>query len=879
MFHYFNAITNTKGDALIGYYAKAVDTTTGSVVDIFADGNSTPIVSVSEVANAAKVDENGNASFWIAGGEYHLDIYATDAVTLIERVEFVPMSSGTDVREDILTGNLANLPFTPEGYGSVGDGVTNDYAAVQAAIDAAVAAGGGTVQLGAKTYLCNTALTWTGAAVELRGSGSGVQPTGGTILKFPTGLSGAVNPKNGAGGLGAGSSIRNLRIMGSASTATVTITIASPGVVTWTAHGFIANTPIVFNTTGALPTGLAAGTTYFVRNVATNTFEVSATSGGASINTTGSQSGVHTGGSTVTDANGILGVGCGILLQANNAHVEDVTVQGFEGNGLYILSGVGVADGTINANNCRIDKVTCYGNLKNGFAAYGTDSNTCLITKLDASSNSQAGVFENSSLGNIYINPHFAGNGSDVPILVGSTGGYNRFLECYREIHPTSTLLFRTTTGGSGQNKITFHQAAGSVALPSTFTVDDQVATTEWSVQNVARVGRFGGDGTTGTTVVTDGLLLMRHGAQMQFQDNPATTNWFITPSGGNLLVNTASSGVGFYVQVGGANIANVQTDGFHVTGLGAFSGALTASNLSGTNTGDQYTSLTGLSVVGRSANSSGAAAAITGTDGQVLRVSGTTLGFGSIAAAAMPALTGDVTTSAGAVATTIANDAVTYAKMQNAAAGNVVLTRANSASGDYGETALAASQLLGRGSSGDIAAITLSGLTMSGTTLAPTGWALLGTGQTATGVWDQAVDGNKATIDFAGLAGATEIMIVGRLVTQSVLGVPFVRVSTDNGSSYYAGASDYQSVPTTGIEANSSGSNALIDTTATAARSFSATVFGANATPPKLILPTVNRTASSVFFTASTSAVNAIRLVTSGGGNFNGGKVYCLVR
>jgi hypothetical protein len=34
-------------------------------------------------------------------------------------------------------------------------------------------------------------------------------------------------------------------------------------------------------------------TVYFVRNPATNTFELSATSGGASINTTGSQSGVH----------------------------------------------------------------------------------------------------------------------------------------------------------------------------------------------------------------------------------------------------------------------------------------------------------------------------------------------------------------------------------------------------------------------------------------------------------------------------------------------------------------------------------------------------------------------------------------------------------
>lgn len=80
---------------------------------------------------------------------------------------------------------------------------------------------------------------------------------------------------------------------------TFTITIASPGVVTATAHGYSNNDQVALYTTGALPTGLTASTTatqtvYFVRNATANTFELSATSGGASINTTGTQSGVHT---------------------------------------------------------------------------------------------------------------------------------------------------------------------------------------------------------------------------------------------------------------------------------------------------------------------------------------------------------------------------------------------------------------------------------------------------------------------------------------------------------------------------------------------------------------------------------------------------------
>jgi hypothetical protein len=83
----------------------------------------------------------------------------------------------------------------------------------------------------------------------------------------------------------------------------------------------------------------------------------------------------------------------------------------------------------------------------------------------------------------------------------------------------------------------------------------------------------------------------------------------------------------------------------------------------------------------------------------------------------------GDVTVSGTGTVWTIDNDAVTYAKMQNTGAGNVVLTRADAAAGNIGETALAASQLLGRGSTGNVAAITLgSGLSMSGTTLSASG-------------------------------------------------------------------------------------------------------------------------------------------------------------
>lgn len=75
----------------------------------------------------------------------------------------------------------------------------------------------------------------------------------------------------------------------------VTITIASPGVVTYPLHGKSANQQVRIFTTGALPTGLTADTNYFVKTILDeNTFTLSATSGGAVINTSGSQSGTHT---------------------------------------------------------------------------------------------------------------------------------------------------------------------------------------------------------------------------------------------------------------------------------------------------------------------------------------------------------------------------------------------------------------------------------------------------------------------------------------------------------------------------------------------------------------------------------------------------------
>jgi hypothetical protein len=92
-----------------------------------------------------------------------------------------------------------------------------------------------------------------------------------------------------------------------------------------------------------------------------------------------------------------------------------------------------------------------------------------------------------------------------------------------------------------------------------------------------------------------------------------------------------------------------------------------------------------------------------------------------------------------------ITDNAVTFAKLQDGVA-NTVLARAAATNGDVAGVALAASQLLGRGSTGDISAITLgTNLSITGTTLNAAGGG--GGGGTVTSVSVVAANGFDGTI------------------------------------------------------------------------------------------------------------------------------------
>lgn len=160
----------------------------------------------------------------------------------------------------------------------------------------------------------------------------------------------------------------------------VSVSVASPGVVTHTEHTFNNNDPVIFKS-GTLPTGLSLNTVYFVRNpIAGVSYNLSSTSGGASINTTGSPSvGAEIGrawgtiGSNWVHKTGNLPSLAGTLL-ANDS--EDRAVP----------SNAPVNGGVLNGNPCA-------------FLATTTNLYLGLLSELTSGSNSWPSLTTSNTLG------------------------------------------------------------------------------------------------------------------------------------------------------------------------------------------------------------------------------------------------------------------------------------------------------------------------------------------------------------------------------------------------------------------------------------------------------------------------------------------------
>ena len=147
---------------------------------------------------------------------------------------------------------------------------------------------------------------------------------------------------------------------------------------------------------------------------------------------------------------------------------------------------------------------------------------------------------------------------------------------------------------------------------------------------------------------------------------NNAVTDAKLRQSAGLSVVGRSANTTGNVADIAG-------TDGqvLRVSGTALAFGTIATAGLTDDAVSDaKLRNSAGLSVIGRSTNSAGDPADIAGTDGQVLRVSGTALGFGAIATAG------------------ITDDAVTYAKIQNVSATDRLLGRATAGAGDIEEIA-----------------------------------------------------------------------------------------------------------------------------------------------------------------------------------------------
>lgn len=126
----------------------------------------------------------------------------------------------------------------------------------------------------------------------------------------------------------------------------------------------------------------------------------------------------------------------------------------------------------------------------------------------------------------------------------------------------------------------------------------------------------------------------------------------------------------------------------------------------------------------GASPNTGAATVAVSGLTAKAIQNGGSALAAGDIAAGRQYEILYDGTQFQlqSYALSSIADGSITNAKLANMAA-NTVKARAANSSGVPSDVALAASELLGRGSTGDVAAIALgTNLSMSGTTLSATG-------------------------------------------------------------------------------------------------------------------------------------------------------------
>lgn len=383
--------------------------------------------------------------------------------------------------------------------------------------------------------------------------------------------------------------------------------------------------------------------------------------------------------------------------------IRDVEVRGFGDHGVHIRASLSGGDGVVygNANGSRLSNVRSIVNAGDGFRLSGNDANCIKVENCLGQLNTGWSFTDDGLIDNSY----------DTCIHEGSVAGG------YRTLRSVAAHVFIGCETEGGTNSIGTSSVVIGGNLASSNGVPRWQNYTGITLRNGNTVQLNAAGDASSTTLAFDGskLVCAAGGSFAGALSGASASFGGALTSSGNLSAGTDGSNIhsflgaaNFYnsikvrngtglvvLNAGESNFATINHDGAKLTADAGmtFAGALAASNLSGTNSGDETS---------------------------------------SSVTAKLSAFTGDVTKASGGTATTIAAGAVSYAKMQNVAASRIVGNPTGSASAPS-EISLA------------------GGLSFSGTTLTAAG-ALTPTSVASTG----AITSSGGAVGYSTGAGGT---------------------------------------------------------------------------------------------------------------------------
>jgi autotransporter-associated beta strand protein len=295
------------------------------------------------------------------------------------------------------------------------------------------------------------------------------------------------------------STTRTVTALRSLSTGNAVTADAATDRINLASHTFVSDAPVVF--TGTMPGGLTAGITYYVRDVADDTFKVSTTPGGAAIDLTTAGSALAvTGGLLVSTGKNL--VTTGILSGANGrlsiaaTGTGAVTAPGSAGGRIYFNTGGSVGFVALTNNNTILANAAIDVSAPindNGGAVTVVKTGDNSVLRLSGAGNYSGGTVINAGIllaaadsnlgaasGSITLNGgQLRSNNNNITfnreLVVGPAGGYfgavgNQTANFEGRLTGSGTFAM-VDTAGAGPRNVQFNSTAndftGAIVLPS----------------------------------------------------------------------------------------------------------------------------------------------------------------------------------------------------------------------------------------------------------------------------------------------------------------------------------------------------------------------------------------------------------------------------